>query len=277
MSEEEPPEPPPSETDDLLSPVGAAISEDPICALHAHVTSTGICSNCGNFGCDDCLGYLDGRLVCQTCVFNKRVDVYEGVPWERREEIGRWPAMWRTVRDVTTKPKTFFEALDPAGSISEPLKFLLLAFVPATALWGVLFLILFIGIALVEGGGPAEMAGMVAAALILPFLIPVFLVAWTLGTALVQHGLLLLVGGGSKGLTATLRAALYGGGVAFWIVVPCVYSVITYWQMAMNIIGYAAVHKEPVWKAVVAVIGPLFVCGGGYLLLLVMLAAADAL
>lgn len=248
------------------------------CAIHAHSVSTGVCSHCGNFGCDDCLGYLDGRLVCHTCVFEKRVDVYEGVPWERRQELGRWTAMWRTVADVTTKPKKLFEALDPKGSITEPLLFLVTALLPASAVWAVLILGVVLIVALSEGGaGGAEMAIVAVVAVVVPLFLPLVFVSVTLIGGLIHHLLLMLVGGGSKGLTATLRASIYGGGVAFWIVVPCVYYVISYWQMAMNIIGYAAVHKEPHWKAIVAVFGPLCLCGGGYLLLILVMAAAGEL
>jgi hypothetical protein len=262
---------------EIDSPVGAPADLGARCAVHPGATSSGVCSHCGNFGCDDCLGWLEGRLVCRTCVTEKRVATYDGVPWERREQLGLWTAMWRTVSDVTTKPGKLFAALDPRGTVQEPVKFLVLALVPAAALWALLFAGVVAATGL-SGGSPGEAVGAAVAILLLvPFFLPAFFVALTLVTGSIHHGILRLAGGGGQGYQATLRASLYGAGVTFWIVIPCVYYVVGYWQMAMNIIGYAAVHKEPHWKGIIAVLGPIVLCCGGYLLLVLMMAAAGEL
>lgn len=259
MSEEEP------GAFDVDSPIGdpPAVAH---CAIHPEAESTDTCGHCGNFGCDDCLGYLNQKLVCHTCVLEGRVLEYEGIPWERRQNLGMAAALWRTVKDLTLKPQRFFAALDPNGSVGEAMGFLALALVPMA----LAFMLLFGGLglfAVAAGGGAGE--GLLVS-LVLMLYGPLVWIIWFVGAliwGLVNHLMLMLFGSGRNGLNGTLRATLYASGIYFWNIIPCLGSLLGLWAVVVTAVGLQKTHDDPTWKPVAAVLTPVCLCVGSYLIL----------
>lgn len=258
---------------DIDSPVGPPADEPPgdeapgggeaHCFVHRDAVSTGTCTHCGNFGCDDCLGWLDKKLVCATCVLEKRVTTYAEIPWERRAELGTFVAMWKTVVEVTMRPNFFFTGLRPDASVGDALVFRLVAMLPIFAVWSLFGLLG--GLALgVSEGSAAEGAIIVGIAMGVAVLLPGGYLFGALLGGVIQHVLLLLFGGGKKGLNATMLVSLYGGAVSFWLIIPCAHYVLGIWQIVLFITGYSKVHDEPAWKAAAAVLSPMVLCCGLY-------------
>jgi len=249
------------------------------CAIHAVTTSTGLCNHCGNFGCDDCLGYLRGELICQDCVLEGRVAVYPPTPWEQRSDLGIARALWGTVWAVTSRPAPFFREMNPDGSVGEALGVAALASACGALVLGGISGFAVGSIGLLEGGEGALVALGIGGAMIAMMLImvPIGVVIGALLMGLIHHGLLRLMGGGGKGLNATLRAQAYAWTLQFWLVTVCGYYFISFWVSIVSVFAYAAVHGDSHLKTAGAVIGPVFICGGAYAVLFGALALSGNL
>lgn len=243
-------------------------AEQARCALHPQAPSTDTCAHCGNFGCDDCLGTINHKLVCHTCVLDGRVLAYEGIPWERRDELGMVTALWQSVRDLTLRPQRFFAALDPNGSVSEAMGFLALCLIPMA----LVIMLLFAGL----GGVMTATTDTISAgegalvSVLLMFYGPMAWVGLFVGAlfwGLVNHLMLMLFGSGSAGLNGSLRVTLYASGVYAWNIVPCLGSILGLWAVVLTCVGLQKAHQDPTWKPVAAVLSPVCLCLGSYFIL----------
>ncbi len=72
----------------------------------------------------------------------------------------------------------------------------------------------------------------------------------------------MLFGGANQGLVMTLRVVSYAQAPTLFGAIPliggCIGSV---WVLVLNIIGLAAAHRTDTWRAALAVLAPLLVCG----------------
>jgi hypothetical protein len=83
-----------------------------------------------------------------------------------------------------------------------------------------------------------------------------------------HHPLMLLVGGGKRGFSASAQVGLYSFGFYPAAAIPCFSMLFILGILAYQVIGYSKIHDEPVWKASVAVFIPLSFVGLLYLLLI---------
>ena len=90
-----------------------------------------------------------------------------------------------------------------------------------------------------------------------PLIMIVLLFVWT---ALV-HVVLLMVGGAKGGFAATLRAICYAETAQVATVIPILGGLIAFfWRLILQMIGLSEAHRTDAWRAVIAVLAPLFVC-----------------
>ena len=134
------PEPPPS-TPPASEPPATAPADAPPppppepsldgakCTVHAHAPAVGTCEHCGTFACADCLGDLGGRMICRACVVEGRVEV--GLtPWDERARLGFGAAFWATLKQISLSPGTFFSNLAPSHFMGAAIGFAVLAGTP---------------------------------------------------------------------------------------------------------------------------------------------------
>jgi hypothetical protein len=251
------------------------------CATHPMATAAGTCAHCGNFGCGDCLGRMEGRLVCRTCVEQGRVQVGLS-PFDRRGELGLLSAFWATLVGVCLRPGEFFAELAPTGRLGGAFGFLLLVSLPAYTLNSIYNFLLRFAVApslepvvrQVYDPISPDLADQLVASL-QPSMLdliggivlgPAILTIMAIVTGLVMHLGLLLVGGAARGIEASLKVSLYGHGVAFWLVVPLLGGLCWLWLPVILGFGLARIHGVPGWKAAVAVLwGPVLGCCCGFL------------
>lgn len=135
--------------------------------------------------------------------------------WERRTELGMFPALMESIRQTYLTPSATFRALPPAGGFTGPLWFYVL--LSTLSSWAAIGYQMAAGIV-----GPKNMpegleishsmwiASQIGSLVIFPLL--------TLGVAYVGsallHGLLLTLGGAKNGYEATFRAFCYAVGAA---------------------------------------------------------------
>ena len=206
----------------------------------------------------------------------------EANPWAQRDQLGFVNAWWKTVLAVSASPGRFFGTLNVDKGIGEAAAFAALSLLPAL-LMGFVFQTLVLASFgdniyqllepfLSEANLPATVAAEVEKAfqvspgsLVSGFAtsvgiglpVSLFFVVF-FGT--VQHVFLMLVGGDTKGFEATIQAAFYAVGVRFWEVIPLVSVVGVLWMLAVQALGYSAVHQTAGWKGFAAAWGPALTC-----------------
>lgn len=247
------------------------------CANHPETPALGACQHCGTFSCGQCLGMLGGRRICATCVRERRVTVY-GVPWERRNEIGRLKAWWQTVWGTWANPVSFYARTDPAGSVLEAMGFAAVTWLLLLALWvgfmGLIGGLIAAAMAFEGNVGAEEVLIVVVVMVVYAVLIPGFVGLWGFVMPLIHHLVLLVVGGGGGGLRATYRAGMYSFGVVILQGIPCLNYVAWIWIGIVQGIGYSYIHRTDGWRSAVAIVVPYLICCACCLAYYVVLIAA---
>ena len=259
----------------MADPTGA------FCAIHPDRGAVATCDHCGTFACPDCIRVDAGRQICRTCIDEGRVQL-EVNPWAQRDRLGFVTAWWRTVLAVSTSPGRFFGTLNVDKGIGEAASFAALSLLPAL-LMGFVFqtamlaafgdnLYQLLEPFLSEANLPADVAAELEKAFQVGpgSIVSGFATSVGIGLPLslffvvffgvIQHVILMLVGGDTKGFEATIQAAFYAVGVRFWEVIPLVSVVGVLWMFVVQALGYSAVHKSAGWKGFAAAWGPALTC-----------------
>lgn len=182
----------------------------------------------------------------------------EPAPWDRRSEIGTWPALVETWKQATLDPKRFFARLSPTGLGEAFLYGWILSTVGM--LIGSLTSVPLLGLFGIESDGAwAELVGApVLAAL------GIFIQAGLL------HLMCMLLGCATRGFDGTFRVVAYAQGPALISIVPGIGGLVSMvWTAVLTIHGIAAMHRTTTGKATLAVMLPGLVlitccgCGAG--------------
>ncbi len=85
----------------------------PWCVEHSAKVAEHICSECGDYICDQCIGEAPdmGSVICVRCTGGE----HEAIPYARRAELGWWTAFGQTVKQVIFSPNTAFKGVRPEG------------------------------------------------------------------------------------------------------------------------------------------------------------------
>lgn len=249
---------------------------DNLCAVHPEIPAAGACSNCGTFACSECLSFVGSSSVCSACLEDGRVTAH-AVPWESRDELGMFRAWLMTLTALATRPAQFFDSLDSERPLNHAWRFAALSIGMVLGLLAGLAVIV-CGLGLLSatlGAGLETALNKPEPGTIIALVALVYLLAMSVGPlcslAFLMAGhqpLLRLVGGGQRGLRATLQVGLYS--LAFYplAVIPCIGMFVIMGILGYQAIGYSKIHDEPVWKSSVAVFLPMGVFGLLYVLLI---------
>lgn len=225
----------------LSAPVGAA-KRCPFCSEQIQADAIK-CHHCGSF--------LDGRPADEP--------QRDGPPWERRTEIGFWPALFQTVQGALIRPGQIFqgarlEGYGPAigyctlcGSFGLVVAMLFQSMIMALVIGGR------------AGGGAmtlAMVAGMVAAAVVLG---PVAIICGMFVFAGLVHLTLMIIGAANRPFVTTFRTVAYGYGSAqlFTAIPICGQYITLGWGVVASIIGLAKMQRISYGKAAAAVLAPM--------------------
>lgn len=253
----------------------------PHCALHPERLSAGTCAHCGTFSCGACLGWLGGRAICVTCRDEGRVIIY-GIPWEQRAEVGTFRAWARTAGLLYTQPVQFFSKLDPHTPIGGAVLFAAISGLWLALLYAFLATVVgaLLGIAIALGGlnwDPTIAVVMAVLGLGYAIVPPTLLVLGGFVWGLLHHLVMLLAGGGGKGLGATVIVALYTSPIQLFQFVPCLNYVAWAWYLPVMGIGYTQVHEHSGGKSALGILVPVVGCCLCYIGLYAFLFAVDGL
>jgi hypothetical protein len=195
---------------------------------------------------------------------------WTGTPWERREQIGFFPALVETTQQVLMGPEAFFRGMAVAGGITAPLLYgVIIGYVGivASTLYSLVFNMAFGGFgALARQGGAFERlapfleggANLFVNLIFGPVFIAVGLFIWS-G---IVHVVLMVLGGAQREFEATFRVMSYSQAASILQIVPICGSVAAVvYSIILEIIGLSHAHGISKGKAAAAVLLPiLLVC-----------------
>ena len=189
-------------------------------------------------------------------------------PWEEREDLGFFKAIFLTIKKVLFSPTKFFSQMRTEGGISDPLLYAVI--VGTVCVWiALLWQIPLQGLSFLMGPDKEEaiigLGAMIGVSIFMPF----FIVIGLFIGAGILHLCLMLVGGNKKGFEATFRVVAYSVSSQVGAIIPlCGGIIASIWGLVVEIIGLREAHQITTSKAVLAVLLPVVtgcLCAGIFL------------
>lgn len=186
------------------------------------------------------------------------------LPWEDRDNVGFFPALWQTMVLFLTNPVEAYARARQSGDVASPLIYgIILGWIGAVVgqLWSLVLPFSFLPFAGEDALPMLGGAGFVAVLVIVfaPILIAIGLFISTC----IYHVSVLVVGGRSTPGTfeSTLRALAYAYSTQPLAFVPIVGGILAWiWALVLNVFGLSRMHGMSIGRAVLAVLLPIAVC-----------------
>ena len=193
-----------------------------------------------------------------------------GLPWDERQTKGLLNALIETLQMVLSRPVAAFTAMKREGGLGEPL---LYAIIGGT-FGGVFALTYNFALRSFTPFGDrhnalAHLFGGLSWIFLL-VLTPLFVVIGVFVASAILHVCLMIVGGAKQSFETTFRVVCFAeGSVSPLLVIPfCGGLIVGIWKVILSCIGLARAHETDTGRAVIAVLLPLVVCCGAFLLLM---------
>lgn len=245
---------------DKLVQSGALPQSEPDAREPKKTTKCPFCSATipvGKERCEYCNQWLDGRdatperereRLLATPIVRQTLVSDQYCPWEDRESLGLVNAFFQTAVKCLLSPSAFFSELPLEKGYINPLIF------GVVASWFGIFIGL-VGFMLIKGFG--DFSGLVFGAGVAFVLIVPFAFLGLLIGGLLVHGCLMLVGGATSGLQATIRVVSYSACTQVFSAVPVVGPLVSWlYGVVLTVIGLKQTHDTSTGRAVAAVLMP---------------------
>jgi len=195
-----------------------------------------------------------------------------GLPWDRRQELGLFPAFIETLKLVLLNPTIAFSAMKTEGGLSEPLTY---AVIGASVGFIVNFLFSLLMSSFGFVGSHNALGGLLSAgigAVVFVVFIPVIITVGLFIGSAILHLCLTLVGGARRPFETTFRVVCFGAGSAYpLMILPICGGLISgIWCLVVQCVGLTRAHQTTTGRALLAILLPIIVCCGGGLVLAVM-------
>lgn len=251
------------------------------------------CTATGRYFPPEEIVYLDGKPysaaakgavlqgVMQTGTLPSADQNRTGPPWEHREQLGFFPAMWETIRGVLTDPANTFANMRREGGLGGPMiYYILLGWVGGVAalLYQFFFQSGLAALARNENNPAFQMMGTGIFVVIYAVLMPIIIVIFSFIGSGVLHLSLMLCQGAKQPFETTYRTYCYVlGSTTLLQVIPfCGGLASLVWAIVAMSIGVSRTHEITTGRAVLSVLLPLIVCCVGFVALFMMLGFAAA-
>jgi hypothetical protein len=190
----------------------------------------------------------------------------DGIPWERRAEIGFFPGLFETIRAVLLEPTKAFAAMPITGGLGAPLFFFVLVG-SIGGLAGFIYQAVLNSINPSSSPQDAAMMALLGSTAVIGgsiMVMPILLAAVAFITSALIHLALMVVGAANRPFEATFRVVCYSGGATavLQLLPVCGALAATIWNFIVVVIGISAVHKIGTGRAAVAVLLPTILCCG---------------
>jgi len=193
------------------------------------------------------------------------------LPWEDRDRIGFFPALFETVKLFVTSPTEAYARAKERGDYLSPLLFaVIIGWVMGIIgqLWNLLFQGAWLSMIPADfrdqmgamGMGASSAAGFVLGLILTPVIIVVVVFIWS-G---IVHLFLMMLGGhkqSASGFEGTFRAIAYAQTASLAQIIPVFGGLIALvWGIVLEVIGLVRMHRTSTGKAAGAVLLPIVLC-----------------
>jgi len=162
----------------------------------------------------------------------------EGVPWQRRKEVGLFNALWQTALKVMIKPVDFFEKFKTDDSLVEPFLFYFLV----TFISSVVSLV----VQILLGRFPVSMLILTTVSLMISICLGIFIMSG------LMH-LFVMLFGGKGGFKSTFSILCFSSAANIVTIIPFIGTLVAWiWAIILGVTGYKHVHKMTMVKAAAA-------------------------
>jgi hypothetical protein len=191
------------------------------------------------------------------------------LPWEDRERLGFFPALFETIKLLVTSPTEAYARARVSGDYLSPILYaVIIGWVMAiiSQLWSLLFQSTWITMV------PADMRDQIgpmmatsgASFLITLLLAPVFILIGLFIWSGILHLLVMMLGAhkqSTSGFEGTFRAVAYAYTSSLAQLIPLVGGLIALvWMIILQVIGLVRMHRTTQGKAAAAVLIPIGLC-----------------
>lgn len=238
------------------------------------------CPTCGNEVAEE-------QAFCQHCgaplgpATAAPEETRTGTPWEARHDLGFFNGLFTTVKETLFTPSVFFRNMPVTGGLTDPLLYALIVGMTglmAFYVWDILLRDPLQSFMSPQLRAAAEQNALYSQRS--PFfavLTPFFLLVWLFVIAGVQHVILLLVRGAQAGFEATFRVVGYSVSPFVFLLLPlCGMPVASMWMLVLTVVGLKEAHRISGGKAAFAVLFPIILCCGLFLLVITLFLGAVA-
>ncbi len=261
-----------------LLPASAA-PDAPRCATHPDAVAAGPCGRCGTFACGKCLKPGGNQWLCEACF--TRVSL---LPWDERETLGTWRAWWRTCTRMISAPQATMQSAPAEGSLGSSLLYALLCSVVGYGPTFLVYALIFGVTAAATGDKSGAFGDSGVPAVAMAGIFVGYAVVLTLGqaaavflTAALDHLGLVVLRANPKSYAVTVRANALALSPSLIGLLPlCSLYVFPLWSLVLRGVALSTLHQVPGWKAAVAILWPVFICGGGGIALAVLVPVLTA-
>ena len=181
-------------------------------------------------------------------------------PWERRERYGFLNGLYLTIKDVMLAPGVFFHRMPTQVGLAQPLYFALVLGIMA-AFFGWMWSLAGSSLQMFVAENLEEVVKGPLYSFLAFLFSPVTVAILVFLKAGLIHLMLMLVGGNKLGFEATFRVAAYGEAAGILALLPfCGMFLGVLWSLFITIVGLYSIHETDPWRAVLAVVAPMFLC-----------------
>ena len=209
-----------------------------------------------------------------------------GPPWEHRQEIGFFKALWATIRGVLIEPSETFAKMRRTGGFGSPLLFFILVGTAGTVVNAIYQLAFqeFVGAAAAttNSNDPTQMLlsqmTSATAVIAMTILAPIILAISSFISSGITHLSLMICGGAKQPFETTFRVLCYAyGSTNVLQLVPfCGALIQFFWSIVAMSIGLSKTHEVSIGRAVLAVLLPIILCCGAVIVLMTWAVGATA-
>jgi hypothetical protein len=198
-----------------------------------------------------------------------------GPPWENKERLGFFTAIWETIKGVLINPTQTFAEMRTEGGIGTPILYAIILG-SIGGIIGIIWQGLMSTMSFMVTQEIAKYAANVVYLVLMAIFMPLIVAVGLFISSGIVHVCLIIVGGANKGFETTFRVFAYtNGSVALFQIIPfCGGIVGGIWGLVCNIIGLKEAHETTTGKAVLAILLPaiffIFCCGGAILLIVIL-------
>jgi hypothetical protein len=234
------------------------------------------CSATGRYFPPEEIVYLDGKPysaaakasvlqgVLQTGTLPSADQNRTGPPWENREQLGFFPAVWETIRGVLTDPAGTFSNMRREGGLGAPMAYYVMVAWVGSAM-AMLYQYFFQSGFAALAKSPNPTLQMMSTGIFVVVWIAVLPILLVLGSFIgsgILHLSLMICQGAKQPFETTYRTYCYArGSAAVLLIIPfCGGFASWVWALVALCIGVTRTHEITSGRAVLAVLLPTIVC-----------------